>query len=510
MLNNSQNNQKTTEKVGFSKAGLVTSYLIVAALVLTILVNTLAGILPEHLTHFDVSGSDTFRITNETRKFLEKVDGDVTLYLISEGGARATENEIYIFLHNMARINERIKLEVIDPAVNADFIIPYGGEWPENLSVIVKSDKRYQLLSNSDLYYYYVSAMGGNLSAAEYQYYCSMFQQAIQQDPEKYQATYTAFLEDAQPMFDGNSRICNAINYTLMDHIPVAYMLVGTESAQKASSLPYNLQETLLLSGYQLKTLTSTQTIPADCELLVIHTPTQDLSEVEAKALRAYLGKGGKLFLTTQNSPNLAGYGAFPNLASVLAEYGLGYGDMTKIVCESDSRYVYGDGTYTYPYSFYARRKTHAAAGSFSGDVLLTYAHEIVVTETAGVTVTPWLTSSEAGYLQGMTTSGTSETPEKKSLTCGVIAEKGDSRVIWISSASAIDVATNYEWIVSALNWAVGSENATVSIASAAIPSTSLFVTNGQFALWAILLIVVLPLTFLVIGIAIWAVRKKR
>lgn len=491
-----------------SRAGLITALVVVAALIFAVLVNALAGLLPATLTRPDVSGSNTFRITNESKKYMSSVDQSVTLYLISEGGSRATENEIYLFLYELCKQSDNVRLEVIDPAANADFILSYGGEWPENLSVIVQSEKRYQTVYNSDMYYYYVSAMGRTISSAEYNYYCQMFQEAMKSDPS-YQATYMAFVEDAAPMFDGNSRICNAINYTLMDHVPVAYMLVGSENAQKATSLPYDLLESLMLSGYQIKTLASTQTIPADCELLIVHAPTSDLSGAEAAALKAYLNKGGKLFLSTSITK-----GKLENLASVLAEFGLSYGDMTKIVCESDARYIYNDGSYDYPNYFYAHRKTHDANGSFTGDFLMINAHGITVSETAGVTVTPWLYTSEVGYLQGSTQqNGTTANQEiqKGTQTCGVIAEKeGGGRVIWLSSNSAVEMPTNYELIISSFHWAVDSQNERISIASAAIPKNTIVVTNGQFAFWAIVLIAVIPAAVLIVGVSIWSVRRKR
>lgn len=78
-----------------------------------------------------------------------------------------------------------------------------------------------------------------------------------------------------------------------------------------------------------------TDTIPEDCDLLIINDPQQDVASAgglvdEMSALRAYLKKGGHLMLTTDS------YYSTPNLDALMAEFGLTR--TTGLVVEGDSR----------------------------------------------------------------------------------------------------------------------------------------------------------------------------
>ena len=194
-----------------SRAGLGAAYMTVGVLVLAILINLLVGMLPAGVTKLNVTGEDTFKLSSQTKKYLDSIEESVALYFISEGGVSGTENEIYLFLSEFADRSDRVTLEVIDPAANPEFILAYGGEWPENMSIIAQSAKRYKLVSNSDLYYYYNATLGMNMTPMEYEYYCQRFIEMMQSDAS-YQEAYFSFVSQTQPMFDGNSKVANAIN----------------------------------------------------------------------------------------------------------------------------------------------------------------------------------------------------------------------------------------------------------------------------------------------------------
>ena len=505
-----QTNTKKNDLLGFSGArrdGMITTGWILGILLLAILVNALVGLLPASLAKPDVTGSNTFRLSSTTVNWLEDdLKEPVTLYLICEGGSAGTENEIFLFLSRFADVTDRVTLEVIDPAVSPEFIAAYGGEWPENLSVIVQSAKRYKLLTNSDLYFYSNAELGMTFTPAEYQAYCNQFMALIQQYPD-YQTAYLAFVEGTVPMFDGDSKVTNAMHYVTLDKISVLYSLTGN-----ATALDSKLEANLLLNGYEMKTLLSTQSIPSDCDLLLIHTLATDLTEAEAAALKAYLGRGGKLFLTTHYQT-----GTLPNLESVLSVYGMSFDAKPNVLYEGNVDYYLSDSSYAYPYYILSHVARHEANGEFEGSFVAPYAHAIVLTETPGVTLTPWLYTSEKGYQVYADSANSSAQPEYGTQVFGALAEAGDTKILWLACAPAMTTegnsmssGGNFSLALSAIGWLSGSTGESIAIDSATIPAGSINVTVGQFALWAVILVLVLPAGTLTAGILIWYSRKRR
>lgn len=493
-----------------SRAGLVAAYMTVCVLILALLVNLLAGMLPANLSKLNVTGEDTFKLSQQTKKYLDTLEEDVTLYFISEGGVSGKENEIYLFLAQFAARSEHITLEVIDPAANPEFILAYGGEWPENMSIIAKSAKRYKLLPNSKLYYYYNATLGMNMPPEQYEYYCQQFATLMQSDAS-YQSAYLSFVEQTQPMFDGNSKISNAINYVTLERIPKVYVRAD---ATTGTSLDYELLSKLDLNGYQVATLSSVQSIPTDCDLLILHNLSKDLNGAEAMAVKNYLSnRNGRLFVTTTLSA-----GVLSNLEGVLKEYGMSY-ESSKLICEGAAAYMVSDSSQTYPNYIIAKRNDHAAAGSFTGKFIAPNAHGIALTPTEGVTQTSWLYTSEKAYTYAVTDAeaGTVEKGDPKSFTLGAIAEKGESRVIWLSCSMGItddgntlSSSGNYQLTCAAFAWLTDSKNQGVEIDPATISTGTLNVTVRQFTAWGVVLILVLPIAFLTTGIVIRQRRKKR
>ena len=340
-----------------SRAGLFTAYMTVGVLILALLVNLLVGMLPTSIARPDLTGEDTFRLSAQTKKYLNTLEEDVTLYFISEGGISGTENEIYLFLSQFAEKCDRITLEVIDPTAKPDFILSYGGEWPENMSVIAQSAKRYKLITNGDLYYYYNATVGMNMTPMEYEYYCQQFVAMMQSDPS-YQSAYLSFVEQTVPYFDGNSKIANAIHYVTLEEIPTVY--VRTDPAT-GKGLDYGLLSKLDLNGYQVKTLSSVQSIPEDCDLLILHNLTSDLNGAEEHSVKNYLeNKNGRLFVTTY-----LGAGVLPNLESILKDYGMSY-ESSELICEGVASYTMSNSSQSYPNFIIAHRADHEAARSFT------------------------------------------------------------------------------------------------------------------------------------------------
>lgn len=505
-------NQQSSHLFGNDKNTRVSAkWTIVTILLLVVLiaVNALMTLLPSSVASLNLSGGSTFRISGTTVDWLKKLDEPVTLYFICEGGRANADGDLYAFLKKYEEASDVITLEVIDPNKNTLFIDAYGGTWPTNLSVIVESQARYRIIDNTSLYYYYFydSSYGEmTMTPAEYQ---EMQTYLAQADSTGQMSAMLA--EGTTAYFDGESRVTNAINYVTQEKVATAYLLTGNGT----KSLDSSFSDLLTQSCYDLRTTLTVEALPDDCDLLIVNAPSSDLSDTEATALAAYLADGGKLILTTSYS-----VAKLEKLDGVLRSYGLSYHEDHGVLCDGNPNYYLSDSSASYEYLFYAHIDSeHAATGSFDGEFIVATPHAIAVTETEGVSVTPWLYTSGAGYVQAAdSTTGTmTQLGEKGEYTFGAIAEKGETTVIWITSPlatiSAYDAYAeggNHELILSAFNEMTGIGHDGITLASREIDTASLAVTATGFLIWSLILVIVLPVSVAVAGGIIWYQRKKR
>ena len=492
----------------YARRGAVSAVAVLVVLILAIAVNATAGLLPHSLAKINVTGSDTFKVSAQSVDWMrESLKEDVTLYLICDGGAANADTDLYTFLLRYEEASGHVDVEIVDPAAQADFIQNYGGEWPADRSVIVESGKRYKIIDNTELFYYYNSSMSMTFTAEEYQEALLMLAES-----EEGAAYLQEFTDTTTPYFDGEARVTNAINFVTRTDVPIVYSYTGSGASELDSSLKTLLSDTC----YDMRTTLTLAAMPQDCDVLIIHAPTADLSEEEANALSAYLADGGKLLLTTFYAT-----ADTPRLDAVLATYGLSTEQSVHMVLEYNSNYAFSDSSASYPYLFKTHiASTHAATGEFDGEFIVYYPHLINITETEGVSATSWLYTSAAGKLFSYdeTEKKWNESEEKAVYTVGAIAQKGESAVIWIASPDALTASINgyaansgnFTLALSAMEWVSGADSDSIAIPSAAMSTSMLSVSLQQFLIWSVILILLIPGAILIFGIVTWCTRKKK
>jgi ABC-2 type transport system permease protein len=508
-----ENKQPLSVLFGINKTariGAISATATLILLVVLVAVNALLGGLPTSILKPNVTGSDTFRVSGKTLDWLETLDEDVTLYFVCEGGKNNADGDLYAFLQRYEDASDRVHLEVVDPKAGDAFISTRGGVWPTNMSVIVESAARYRVIDQTDLYYYYFyEASSGTQMTMTPEQYVSAQQYFAEMDTTG--AALSMFMSGTTAYFDGEARVTNAINYVTQDKVAVAYMLTGNG----ATALDAKLQNRLSQGCYDLRTTLSLAELPEDCDILVINAPTVDLSEAEAELLSSYLAGGGKLMLTT-----LYTAGKLTNLDGVLSSYGLSFEDSVGMIYEGNPNYYFSAGSTVAAYMYKAHiQSAHPATGDFTGAFVGAYAHAIKTADAKNVTVTPWLYTSEAAYLRvyDQTTKEWTSAEEKAAYTFGAIAEKGDTKILWISAPTALTEKCdayagggNFELLHNALNAMSGIGADGITVASTAIENTALGVSVTQFAVWGIILVLLLPIAVAVVGVVIWYSRKKR
>ena len=92
--------------------------------------------------------------------------------------------------------------------------------------------------------------------------------------------------------------------------------------------------------------------------------------------------------------------------------------------------------------------------------------------------------------------------------------DDGETRIVWLTSSYLLDEqinsmssGANIEFITGAMGWMTGEE--TVSISAKTISSEYLTMTSAQSSRWTFVMVVIVPLVFIIYGIAVWAKRRK-
>ncbi len=487
--------QKTTQQ------GLRVFLITLLVLIGLVVVNLLVGLLPKSVTELDVSADKMYSVSGTTKRSLSKLNEDVTLYYLVAGGEKSLADEALhtkAFLDKLPDYSSHISLEIVDIATDLTFATSLGiTQAPENNSIVVKSDKRMRVLTQSDIFYYHIDGIG-KMTAAEAQQYVYMIQLYYGQSVTP---TYH---------FDGEGQLLSAIDYVTADSLPRAYALDGHSEV----TLSTTLTDQLSLQNIEVSTLTLMKTgaIPEDCALLILNCPQTDLTNEETSLISAYLENGGKLMLISV--PNVS---RCENLLSLTSKYGLTAED--GIVIETNGNYYN-----QYPFYLFPMVSSHAVTAGYASStyIMLPEAHGIRIEETlpAGVSVTPLFTTSDSAYIIA-TDAETIELPEGQTPAAhhvGVVAEaQNGSALVWVSSygitndsANSYAASGNYVYFLSAVKWLCEAEDNISAITPLTLSTPRLTVPTASAGLWAILLILLVPISVFVAGLVYWLRRRRK
>ncbi len=456
-------------------------WLSLAAVAAVIAVCSLVICLPFRVMYPDFSGDGVYRLSDASKQYLRGITEDVEIVYYSKGGKLHADQGLYGFVRRMASENPHISVRLEDPQkTNSD---------AADQSIEIRSAKRAKTLLTSDLVYYY-NAYSGAMGIEEYA--SVLTQMSGITDAETYQSYLSVYGPAMMMACNGaDMRLTSAVRTVLADRVPALYAY-GTGTYAINSLLRTQLEQ----SGYSVTALNGLESVPDDCEGLYLEAAT-DLTASEAAALSAYLEKGGKLFLTTS-----FGTAEMPNLFGVLSSYGLSLLGTQNYLCVLNA-----SGSSSSPQiavQFETVEGTHPITQGISGTAA-SYAHRIVLEQTEGVTHTSLLQTPNGAYC---VTYG--QDPEMGSFPIGVLAERGESSVVWLSML--MDSASNNP--SSGANFALVKQSfdyltefdgtALKGISDTPIPSTYLAASNGAIVFWLLAFVLAVPAAVFTVG----AVRR--
>ena len=459
--------------------GLYSTAILAAAIVLAVLVNLLVGAIPSKYTELDLSEAKMYTLSDSSRKLVQGMDQDVTIYYLCETGS---EDAILTkLLDHYADESSHLRWEQKDPALYPTFAAQYGASDAAAGSLIVVSGDDSVVLDAADLYEY------------------------------DYSDYYTT--GSANVTFGGEKQITSAIyKLTAAEESHVYYTTNHGEQAPTSS-----LTEALEAQNLDLQPLDLlTSTIPDDCSLLIINAPASDFASDglvdEISQLQAYLENGGKVLLTT------SAFVDTPNLDAVMAQFGLAR--EPGLVVEGDA----GHALYGYPYSLFPDYGTTEESTALNGvnkgsHVMLSVAQGITVTETDGVAAEPLLNTSEDAYSKAdldensSSEKGAGDVDGPFSLAVWARNDSTGAEAIWIGCPN-LDNEQLYQSVPGNLTFLQGCAASMVGqeilIDTKALEAEPITVAASSAMTLGMVFVFLLPAAVLIAGAAVVLLRRRR
>lgn len=483
---NEQTKKESKEKMPLNKKylrnGSYSTLLIVIFVAIVVVINMIVGKLPSKYTQIDISDQQLYSIGDETKKVLNNLDKDVTIYQIAQSGSE--DETISNLLQKYADESKHVKVELKDPVVSPKFVSEYTSDQVSSNSLIVVCGDRNKVVNYNDMYE----------STMDYNTY-------------SYQTTG----------FDGEGQITSAIAYVTTENLPVLYTLEGHGEKELDSTIKEDIEK----ANMEVKTLNliSEGSVPDDAACLLIDSPSSDISEDEKTALLDYLENGGKAMVFSDYTES-----TLSNFAAVLENYGVKAAD--GIVFEGDNQHYGMQMPY---YLLPTVNSTDASSETASSGyyIIMPYAQGIQKLDDVRdtVTVEDILTTSDSAYSK---TNLQSETLEKEdgdvegpfALGVSIKEDVGDGKktqIIYYSSSYIMDSQMNQlvsggneKLATESLNSMVSTEETTtVSIPSKSLEVSYLTIPDYDASFWKICTIGLIPGIFLVAGFVIWFKRRK-
>ena len=450
---------------------------VAAGMAIVVALNAGMAMLPETWTSFDVTDQKLYSITDDTREYLDSLDQDVTIYVLS---AKDDADDILKkTLTNYEEGSDHITVTYIDPTVNPNFAAQYTDQSVSANSLFVVSGDRSTVISYDDIYEYGTDSSG-------------------------YYSTVTGY--------DGEGQITSALQYVTREDMPVFYELTGHDETEISG----DFLDVLTKANIELESLDLLQNdaVPADCAALIINGPQSDLSEDDYNKIAAYLEAGGSLFATL----DYAAYDQLDRYQELLADYGIS--SPGGIVADLDHSYYYQNPYYLLPY---------VASTDVTGDltgyssVFAPFMVGLQVSDDDTYTYTTILSTSDSAVAKTHYSQATSYEAEEGdvegSFIGGLSLTTGQGGQIYVFGATlmftdaANDIVSgrNAELFSGVVNGLLAEEDSaqTVVIPVKDYSVSTLTVSANAVLIYGLLWGMLIPIVLIITGIVIWARRRR-
>lgn len=450
---------------------------IVAAAVVTVLINLGLNYVPDRYTAFDVTANKLYTLTEDTKERIGGLEEDVHIYVMADEAAK--DEDLDKTLQQIKGLSKHVKVSYVDPLANPKFYYNYTEEEPVNNSLIVEGPKGNAVIDYNDIYQY-------EMSYATYQY------------------TVTGY--------DGEGQILSAIARVTTEVQPKFYLIMGhDELAFEESFLKTLTKENLAYENLNLNTVDE---IPEDAQGIIIHAPAGDYSEDDVEKILGYLDRGGNALIVPVWTNT-----EMDRFAQILDYYGVSLVD-GLIIEEDRERY------YQIPYWLFPEvEESDVTRRVSSGSVFVPYASGLEYEEDADdLFYTPFLMTSSSAFskqdiFDGEDYSRSADAVDgpfviglgvEKSVGEGVVSQAVfvSSEQIFTSSADKVVPGYNMKLFGSIVS-SLAEHESSVSVPVKYFDIGYLTFSARTVYVVGFLSIIVLPLGCLVVGLVIWLRRRR-
>lgn len=270
------------------KNSILTAIFVVVIISIFIIINVWVNTL--NLNPIDVTKEKLYSLSEDSKSQIEKVNQEVHIYFFGYD-----ENDSAIILakqyHN---INDKILAEAIDITKRPDLAQKYEIESNTSVGIIVEAPERYKVLTSNDFITY---------------------------DTTTYETIDIT-----------EQKLTNAIIDTTIAKKTHIYFLKGHEEKDISDEL-------ITINAFIQNEINDVdsldllqQDFSEDCDCLVIADPQKDFSELETNKILEYINKGGNILWL--NNPYLKKVD-FPNINKILDIFGFNFSE--GMIAEQDS-----------------------------------------------------------------------------------------------------------------------------------------------------------------------------
>ncbi len=468
------------------KYGSISAILIIVVVAVFILINLIVNSLVTNNVlplKWDLSANKLYSISDKTIDILKTIDKDVEIYVLYD--ASSTEvTQVKEVLAQYKKYSNRITVKYSDPDKDTGIISKIDPSGTNNVvanDFVVKCGNKIRVLTPDDIE----------------------------------QIVYDESDQPTDDTFIGEQSFTGAIKYVISDYSPVVYFTIGHGEATIDTDYT-GLKKQLQSNNYDVKTLNliASKKIPKDAEIILVGSPTVDLSVAERRLISKFLDNGGKVIFLFDYLDTKA---KFPEFEKLLETYNIGI-DYDKVKENDSTRYYPGN-----QFLIIANvLSTDIIKNPYSA-VLLADSRSIRIlsNDKSNLTITPLITTSESAV--GIQTDATNGNSLKGPLNLAVAVENKagtkPSKILvmgngsFVSDAAASEYGVYYQYgetfFTQALNWMIDKGNTTVIDAKSYLPAV-ISISSSQATLILILTVVVLPLLIFGTGIFVWVRRRHR
>lgn len=471
------------------KMGVFSTGLIAVALVAAVAVNLVAAQLPDNISSIDVTSQKLYSITDDTRELLNNLEEDITIYVLANKDNQDTNLEKTLERYESA--SKHIQVVYKDPAVSPTFYKEYTDSALTSNSLIVVGSKRSKVINYNSIYQY-------------------------EMDYTTYQQTLTGY--------DAEGQITSAISYVTSDDTGVMYAISGHNEVALSGTFTDALEK----QNVDLNTITLLEydAIPEDADCIFLLAPQTDYSADDAEKILNYLENGGKAVIVSTYTGE-----RYPNFESILEAYGVSIVD--GVVVEKDTSSYYQNPYYILPEIGYDT----ATSNAMSGYIFAPFAQGLSFpqqteeeAESSDITYTQLLTTSDSSFskvdvenaadytqgendIAGPLTLGLHvvkalETEEDAESTTAELYVFGCGN-LFTDSASEMVYGNNLTLFTGiTAQYTEGEAESVIPVKS--YDMQQLVMNQTVIIMGGLFIAILIPVASLVVGIIIWAGRRKR